>query len=377
MIHDRRGFVGPGAAGRPGIDAFGEDGLGGNPGNRLGSQTTPYRFKLAMWIDELRDRDELTLEQELEVAREIGIEHVWFQSVPGVTPIPEMSDAEVDRVGERLARYGRKLFMLSAWIPFHNLPLLDLDVKTMTRNSDFLKEFKAVVRSMQIAARLGAPAVLSYSFVWPGERGYGGPTWPMRWATRGGIIAEMDMEKLVKAFSLMLEQAEKYDVDLVLGMRPFNYVSSTGNFRRLAERLGSGRLKVQWSPADALLSAEWDQASAGFLNLRPYLHSIHMKDVQVLDGPRAQFGWRSLGDGQADYVRILRNLREHRSDAIPGPGHPLQTAQRIADRGHAHQLRQDEGADRKGGEKHRRVVAAGRGGRASPDGGDPAWGQLP
>ena len=214
----------------------------------LGSQTTPYRFKLAMWIDELRDRDELTLEQELEVARDIGIEHVWFHHVPGETPIPEMSDAKVDRMGERVARYGRKLLMISAWIPFHNLPLLDLDVKTMTRHPGFLKEFKAVVRAMQIAARLGAPAVLSYSFVWPGERGYGGPTWPMRWATRGGIIAEMDMEKLVKAFSLMLEQAEKYDVDLVLGMRPFNYVSSTGNFRRLAERLGSGRLKVQWSP---------------------------------------------------------------------------------------------------------------------------------
>ena len=219
MIHHRRGFVGRALQAGLASTLLAKTGSAGPPAT-LGSQTTPYRFKLAMWIDELRDRDELTLEQELEVAREIGIEHVWFQSVPGVTPIPEMSDAEVDRVGERLARYGRKLLMLSAWIPFHNLPLLDLDVKTMTRHPGFLKEFKAVVRSMQIAARLGAPAVLSYSFVWPGERGYGGPTWPMRWATRGGIIAEMDMEKLVKAFSLMLEQAEKYDVDLVLGMRP-------------------------------------------------------------------------------------------------------------------------------------------------------------
>ena len=330
-----------------------------------------------MWIDELRDRDELTLEQELEVARDIGIEHVWFHHVPGETPIPEMSDAEVDRMGERVARYGRKLLMISAWIPFHNLPLLDLDVKTMTRHPGFLKEFKAVVRAMQIAARLGAPAVLSYSFVWPGERGYGGPTWPMRWATRGGIIAEMDMEKLVKAFSLMLEQAEKYDVDLVLGMRPFNYVSSTGNFRRLAERLGSGRLKVQWSPADALLSAEWDQASAGFLNLRPYLHSIHMKDVQVLDGPRAQFGWRPLGGRPGGLCEDPAQLARAPVECDSGAGHPLQTAQRIADRGHAPQLRQDEGADRKGGGKHRRVIAAGRGGWASHDGGDPACRRLP
>ncbi len=290
----------------------GSTGLSAPPGNR----TPPYRFKLAMWIDELRDQFELTLDQELEIAKEIGIEYVWFHHVPGETPIPEMSDGEVDRMGERVARYGRKLFMISAWIPFHNLPLLDLEVRTMQQHPGFLKEFNAVVRAMQIAARLGAPAVLSYSFVWPGERGYGGPTWPMRWATRGGIIAEMDMEKLVKAFSLLLEQAEKYDVDLVLGMRPFNYVSSTGNFRRLAERLGSRRIKVQWSPADALLSAEWDQATAGFTNLRPYLHNIHMKDVRVVDGPGAQFGWRPLGEGQVDYLTILRNLRDHRSDAF-------------------------------------------------------------
>ena len=315
MNHDRRRFVGRALQAGVASTLLAKTGSA-EPADRSGGESGPYRFKLAMWIDELTDADELTLEQELEVARDMGIEHVWFQSVPGVAPIPEMSDAEVDRVGESLARYGRKLLMLSGWIPFHNLPLLDLDLKTMTRNPDFLKEFKAVVRSMQIAARLGAPSVLSYSFVWPGERGYGGSTWPMRWATRGGIIAEMDMEKLVKAFSLMLEQAEKYDVDLVLGMRPFNYVSSTGNFRRLAERLGSRRLKVQWSPADALLSAEWDQATAGFLNLKPYLHSLHMKDVQVLDGPRGDFGWRALGDGQVDYLTILRNLRDHRSDAV-------------------------------------------------------------
>ena len=315
MIHHRRRFVGGALQAGLASTLLAKAGSAA-PRTSSGDRTARYRFKLAMWIDELRDADELTLEQELEVARDIGIEQVWFQSVPGVRPIPEMSDAEVDRLGESLARYGRKLLMLSAWIPFHNLPLLDLDFKTMTRHPDFLKEFKAVVRSMQIAARLGAPSVLSYSFVWPGERGYGGPTWPMRWATRGGIIAEMDMEKLVKAFSLMLEQAEKFDVDLVLGMRPFNYVSSTGNFRRLAERLGSRRLKVQWSPADALLSAEWDQATAGFLNLKPHLHSLHMKDVQILDGPGAEFGWRALGDGQVDYLTILRTLREHRSDAV-------------------------------------------------------------
>ena len=36
----------------------------------------------------------------------------------------------------------------------------------------------------------------------------------MRWLTRGGVIADVDMQKLVKAFSLVAEQAERYDVDV-------------------------------------------------------------------------------------------------------------------------------------------------------------------
>ena len=133
MNHDRRRFVGRALQAGVASTLLAKTGSA-EPADRSGGESGPYRFKLAMWIDELTDADELTLEQELEVARDMGIEHVWFQSVPGVAPIPEMSDAEVDRVGESLARYGRKLLMLSAWIPFHNLPLLDLDLKTMTRN---------------------------------------------------------------------------------------------------------------------------------------------------------------------------------------------------------------------------------------------------
>ena len=149
MIHDRRGFVGRALQAGLASTLLAKTGSAGTQAPS-GGRAAPYRFKLAMWIDELRDRDELTLEQELEVARDIGIEHVWFHHVPGETPIPEMSGAEVDRMGERVARYGRKLFMIIAWIPFHKLPLLDLDVKTMTRHPGFLKEFKAVVRAMHI-----------------------------------------------------------------------------------------------------------------------------------------------------------------------------------------------------------------------------------
>ena len=48
----------------------------------------------------------------------------------------------------------------------------------------------------------------------------------------------------------MLDQAEKYGVDVVLSMMPLNDTNTTGNLRRLAERLGSDRIKAMWGPAD-------------------------------------------------------------------------------------------------------------------------------
>lgn len=286
-----------------------------------------HRFKLGIWLSELK----LPFARELDAARELGAEYVWFEGarpggepdMPGGEPcIATMSDAEADALGESVARRGLKLYQICAYRPFHNTRLVGLTPGKMLEDGAFRDQFDGLVRSMQIAARLGVGAVHCYGFCWPGEWSAAqgswtkAPTWPMKWLTRGGVIAEVDLRKLVAAFTLILEQADKYGVDVVVGMRPFHYMSSTGNFRRLAESLGSDRLKVQWSPADNVLIGEWDAATAGFSNLRPYLHGLHLKDVHVFDGVRGEFEWRPLGEGSVGYDAVLRNLRRHRSQAV-------------------------------------------------------------
>ena len=42
----------------------------------------------------------------------------------------------------------------------------------------------------------------------------------MRWMTRGGVIADVDMDKLLKAFSMVAVQAERYGVDVALSIMP-------------------------------------------------------------------------------------------------------------------------------------------------------------
>jgi len=277
-----------------------------------------HHLKFGIWLDEMK----LPFDEALAVAERIGAEYVWFSELPGETAIAEMSDAEVDRMGERVARHGLKLFQICAEHPFHYIRLMDLQPDSIRDHPAFRKDFNALIRAMQIAARLDVGAVLAYGLSWPGEWSQQGrtwgraPTWPMRWATRGGIIADDDMDKLINIFSLVLEQAERYNVDVVLGMRPFHHISTTTHFRLLAERLGSPRLKFQLSPGDSLLSAECDVATAGFTHVRPYLHGLHIKDVHVIDGPKGRYEWRPFGEGDVDYPTLMGNLFEHRCEVF-------------------------------------------------------------
>lgn len=269
-------------------------------------------FKIGMYLGELR----LPLEAAMAKAAEIGAESVWYDRLPGDSPMVEMTDQEADRVAELGAEHDLEIFAVGASGSFKKVHLCDLDAERLDEHPDFVRELKELTRAMQIAKRLGVSTVSTFTFAWPGEYIGGKPTWPMRWLTRGGVITDSDMDKLVVIFSRVLEEAEQYDVNLALGMMPWNFTNTTGNFRQLAERLGSRRIKVMWGPSDNWNSGEWDVATSGFDNVWPYLHGLHLKDLRVVDGLRNDFEYCPIGEGDVDYPTIFRTLRDHQSDVV-------------------------------------------------------------
>ena len=273
---------------------------------------TDYRFKLGMYLPELR----LPFDEALAKAKAIGAEYVWFNNLPDEPPIAEMSDAEIDRMGERVAQHGLEIFLIGASNPFKQIHLTDLDLDTLETHPAFRQDFDNFKQSLKVAAQLKIGAVNIFTFAWPGEYTAGKPTWPMRWRTRGGVIADIDMDKLVKAFSMVAEEAEQYDIDVALSMMPWNYTNTTNNFRRVVEAVGSERIKVMWGPADNTNCGESDTATTGFDNVRPYLHGLHLKDLRVIDGLHLNFEYCPIGEGDVDYLTVLRNLRAHHSDAV-------------------------------------------------------------
>jgi len=271
-----------------------------------------YRFKLGMYLGEL----DLTFDESLATARQIGADYVWFNVLKGETPIGRMSDEEADRMAQRVERQSLKIFLLNAGNPFKQIHLTDVDVKDPESLPALSQDLSDLTRSMQIARRIGVKTVGTFSFAWPGEYSAGKPTWPMRWATHGGIISDLEFEKLVRVFSLVMDRAEREDVDVAVSMMPWNYTNTTKNFRRLADKLGSKRLKVMWGPADNMNSGETEVPTTGFENVRPFLHGLHLKDLHVIDGLRLQFDYKPLGEGDVEYVAILKQLRRHRSDVF-------------------------------------------------------------
>ncbi len=269
-------------------------------------------FKIGIYLGELR----LPFEQALDVAGELGVKYVWYSEQSFGKPFIDMSDSEVDAVGQAFAARDMTIFLLAPGNCFKQVHLADLDLATMEQHPEFRAEMRTLDRQMEVAAQLGVPAVNTFTFAWPGEYTAGKPTWPMRWLTRGGVISDLDMQKLVKGIGLMAERAEHHGVDLALSQMPWNYTNTTGNFRRVAEAVGSPRLKVMWGPSDNYNSGEADVATAGFVNVRPYLYGLHLKDLRVNDGVHLDFDYCAIGDGDVDYPAVLRNVRDHECDVV-------------------------------------------------------------
>ena len=266
-------------------------------------------FELAVALSEFHT----PTDQALDSARAIGAEQLYVAALqePGAAAIriSELSDPQADDLAARVAARGQSIVEIDS-ATFKEVHLCELEVRTMTAHPQFAHDLDKLERAMRVAQRLGIPAVTCFGFAWPGEYGAGAKsTGPMRWATRGGLISNTDLDKLEKAFALVVELAERYHVDLRVMQMAWNYTNTSGNFRRIAERLGSPRrLRLKWCPADSLNSGELDVATAGLRHVLPYVDAIHMKDLTVDDGPSNRFHYELIGEGQVDYAAMLTEL---------------------------------------------------------------------
>ena len=156
-----------------------------------------YEFKMGMYLGELQQ----PFEQSLATARDLGAHYVWCGTHSDNRSLYELADAEIDQAAEQVAAHGLEFFLLDGAGYSRTVHLAELEPGKMLEHAQFKEHFTKLERVDGDLSSLGGSAQ-SVAAASPGRPSTpaGKPTWPMRWATRGGIISDGDMAKLVEAF---------------------------------------------------------------------------------------------------------------------------------------------------------------------------------
>ena len=220
-----------------------------------------YEFKMGMYLGELQQ----PFEQSLATARDLGAHYVWCGTHSNNRSLYELADDEIDQAAEQVAAHGLEFFLIDGAGLFKTVHLAELEPGKMLEHDQFKEHFTKLERAMEVSARSGDRCGRLQQLRLAGRvhrRQAHLADAPGQRAAASSPTG--DMEKLVEAFSLFADIAEKYDVDIAFLMMQWNYGNTSRNFRRIVEAVGSRRFKALWCPADNYNCGEVDNATAGF-----------------------------------------------------------------------------------------------------------------
>lgn len=228
------------------------------------------------------------------LAAELGFHGLGAHLTVPADAVPNAVAANVRSV---IADQG--LEFLQIWAPYPCI--LCPDERTRREG---VEKARAIVR---LAARIGVPG----AGVRPTSLNPRGDWWP----DPANFLPETE-DRLVKSLREILETAEDHGVNIVLETHLTTTLNTPQNIRRVIERTGSSRVKVNVDPVNFV----GDLATAFnpgpmihdlFDILGPYCDTVHVKDIYLEDRFVVHISETVPGTGIMDLDTILR-----RTDAL-------------------------------------------------------------
>lgn len=216
-------------------------------------------------------------------------------------PASTISDETAARVKEVFA--NQRMPFLQLWGPY---PCIITPDETVRRAG--VEGARDLIR---LAAKMGVPE----SGVRPTSLSPRGEWWP----NADNYKPETE-DRLVRSLCEILETAEEYDITVVLETHVTTTLNTPETIRRVIERTGSKRLKLNLDPCNFVGDLQTAFNLPPMLQhlfdvLGDYIATVHLKDFLLEDRFVVHITETVIGTGLMDFDTILRLVHQTKPDA--------------------------------------------------------------
>ena len=126
-------------------------------------------------------------------------------------------------------------------------------------------------------------------------------------------------DRLVKSLVEILQTAEDYDIDVVLETHTTTTLNTAQTIRRVIERTGSKRLKVNLDPCNFVADLQIACNPKPMINeifdvLGEFIATIHVKDYYMEDRFTVHIAETVIGTGMMDFDTVLKRVHQVKPD---------------------------------------------------------------
>jgi sugar phosphate isomerase/epimerase len=163
---------------------------------------------------------------------------------------------------------------------------------------------------VRLAAKMGVPE----SGVRPTSLNPRGDWWP-----HPDNYKPETLERLVKSLSEILETAEELNIDVVLETHVTTTLNTAETIRKVIERTGSKRLKINLDPCNFVGDLQIACNPAPMIHhifdvLEEYIATVHLKDYYTEDRFTVHIAETVIGTGMMDFDTILQRVNKVKPD---------------------------------------------------------------
>jgi sugar phosphate isomerase/epimerase len=234
-----------------------------------------------MWtLSGFADEISPDLDEQCQVLTDLGMGWLEFRSAWDRNVL-DLDDAELERVGKTLQRYGLRTSSIGS--PIGKIGIHD----------DFDAHLVRFDRALHVAALLEAPYIRLFSFFLP-----------------AGDDPAVHRDEVLRRMSVLAERATGRGVTLLHENEKEIYGDSPARCLDLVESVGSPVLRLAWDPAN-FVQCGFRPFTDGYAMLRPHLEYMQIKDAVAATG-----GVVPAGEGDGELPETLAALRDDGFDGF-------------------------------------------------------------